>query len=130
MKGEIMVLSLASLVGSPLELVTLAAMAAAGQMTGKAMTYWAVRGGLTLGADAHSEKLERWRGRFQRTPKRSFALVFVSAVAGVPPFYLITLLAGALKLPFAPFAALGACGRLLHFGAVVFAPGLLRGVMG
>lgn len=51
-------------------------------------------------------------------------LVFISAVFGVPPFYVITILAGVFRLRFGRFVAIGICGRLLHFGALVSIPHL------
>jgi membrane protein YqaA with SNARE-associated domain len=128
MNGEVMVISLAAFLRSGVDLATLTVVAAAGQMTGKALTYWAVREGLAPKVDGQTERMERWRRRFEQAPRRSLALMLVSAVTGVPPFYLITILAGALRVPFGKFLIVGVCGRLLHFGAVVFAPTLARGI--
>jgi membrane protein YqaA with SNARE-associated domain len=127
--GEVIVISLAAFLRSGVDLTTLAVVAAAGQMTGKALTYWAAREGLAPKPDRQSERIARWRRRFEEAPRRSLALMLVSAVAGVPPFYLITILAGALRVPFGRFLIVGTCGRLLHFGAVVFAPTLARGLL-
>lgn len=126
MNGEVMVISLAALLRSRVDL-TMAVVATAGQMTGKALTYWAVREGLALKPDEQSERIARWRRRFVQSPRHSLALMLVSAVAGVPPFYSTTILAGALRVPFGRFLIVGSCGRLLHFGAVVFTPALLKG---
>jgi membrane protein YqaA with SNARE-associated domain len=51
-------------------------------------------------------------------------LVFISSALGIPPFYVITILAGAVRLRFGRFIAVGACGRVLRFGALILVPQL------
>ena len=53
------------------------------------------------------------------------AVVFASAVTGCPPFYLVSVAAGALPFPLARFLVVGALGRLLRFAAVVAVPRLI-----
>lgn len=123
--GEVMVLALAAAVAAERDLVGLALAAAAGQMTGKAVMYWAARGGATLPGARVATQLDIWRARFEERPGQSLGLMCVSAFAGVPPFYLMTLVAGALRFPFAVFLAIGIAGRFLHFLAVVLVPRLV-----
>ena len=47
-------------------------------------------------------------------------LVFLSSASGLPPFYVISTLAGALRVSFAAFILVGTAGRFLRFAAVGF----------
>lgn len=120
--GEIMLLSLTVFARSPVHLAGLVLMASAGQMTGKCILYWAGRGAIPIKSGRIAKALDSWRGRFERSLKKSMGLVFVSAVSGIPPFYVITILSGAFRLRFSSFMAIGACGRLVHFGMLVMVP--------
>ncbi len=56
------------------------------------------------------------------SPSKLLMLVFISSAVGIAPFYAITILAGAFRIKFAPFLGVGACGRLVRFGLLVFVP--------
>jgi membrane protein YqaA with SNARE-associated domain len=122
--GELAVLSLAALVDSPADLASLALVASAGQMTGKSVLYWAARGAAKQ-PRIQATRLERWRLRFERHPLSAIVIMLVSATIGVPPFYLLTLVAGAMKMNFGGFLAVGTCGRVVHFMLIVFVPHLV-----
>jgi membrane protein YqaA with SNARE-associated domain len=68
--------------------------------------------------------LTSWRERFERSSPKPMGLVFISSAVGIPPFYVITIFAGALRLQFGRFIAVGACGRILRFGVLVLVPQL------
>ena len=53
------------------------------------------------------------------------AVVFLSALVGFPPFFVVSLAAGALGVEFRRFFAAGAIGRLVHFTVVACIPELL-----
>ena len=53
------------------------------------------------------------RARAWRGPIEVF--VFVSAVVGIPPFYIVSLLGGALELSVTRFIVVGCAGRLIRF---------------
>ena len=99
-----------------------ALLASAGQMVGKCILYWAGRGAIPMKKGRLAKLMHSWRGRFERSPKKTMSLVFVSAVSGIPPFYVITILSGAFRLRFGSFLTIGACGRLLHFGVIALIP--------
>ena len=120
--GEILLLSLTALARSPSDLVGLVLAASAGQMAGKCGLYWAGRGAGRLQTPRIRGIVSRWKERFEQNPARMLMLVFVSSAVGIPPFYVITVLAGALRLKFAPFIGVGACGRLVRFGLLVSVP--------
>ncbi len=126
--GEIIVLSLAVLLRSPLDLAVLALVAAAGQTAGKCVLYWL---GFQTGRlkVARSRRLERWRERLRGQRLRALGLVFVSSALGVPPLYLTTIAAGTVGMAFPRFISAAACGRVVRFAAVVFCPQIVMGVV-
>jgi membrane protein YqaA with SNARE-associated domain len=50
--------------------------------------------------------------------------MLLSAVFGLPPFYLVSIAAGMLGVAFGRFLAIGIVGRLIHFGTIAFVPHL------
>jgi membrane protein YqaA with SNARE-associated domain len=120
--GELALLSLTVFARSHVHLAGLVFMASAGQMAGKCILYWAGRGAIPIKSGRIAKALNSWRGQFERSSRKTMGLVFVSAVSGIPPFYVITILSGAFRLRFSRFMAIGACGRLVHFGMLVIVP--------
>jgi len=45
---------------------------------------------------------------------------------GFPPFYIVSVVAGALRMSFAAFLTVGGLGRLAHFGLLAAAPHLAQ----
>jgi membrane protein YqaA with SNARE-associated domain len=120
--GEVLMISLSAVTHSPVRLAGLVFLASAGQMTGKCILYWAGRGALPMKKGRMAEAVNCWRARLERSSKKAMGVLFVSAIFGIPPFYVMSILSGTLRLPFSQFLAIGACGRLLHFGTVVLIP--------
>ncbi len=120
--GEVLLLSLAALVRTPFPLIALVLLASAGQMAGKCVLYWAGRGVVPLRSGRIGKTMTSWKERFERSSSRPMGLVFVSSALGIPPFYVITVLAGAFRLRFGRFIAVGTCGRLVRFGVLVLVP--------
>ncbi len=127
--GEAIVLSLAALLQSPLDLALLAIVAAAGQMVGKCVLYCAGAQAGRLKA-TRGGRAERWRTRLNGGRVRTFGLVFLSSAVGIPPLYLTTLAAGAVRMAFPRFLGAAAGGRLVRFGALVFCPHLVMRLFG
>jgi membrane protein YqaA with SNARE-associated domain len=122
--GEVLLLSLSIFARSPLQVVLLVVLATSGQIIGKCVLYWAGRGVIPIGSGRIGKILSSWRDRFSRSSVKPMWLVFISAASGIPPFYVITVLAGAFRLKFPQFIAVGACGRLIHFGVLALLPQL------
>ena len=100
--------------------------AALGQMLGKVVWYYLGANALSWGwirrkmeAPKAKERLERWRARTQERPGVAGFLVFVSAASGFPPFAILSVLAGQLRMAVAAFFALGLVGRWLRFASVL-----------
>jgi membrane protein YqaA with SNARE-associated domain len=91
-------------------------------MVGKCALYWAGRGVVPLQSNRIRLTMASWKERFDSSPSKLLALVFVSSALGIPPFYVITVLAGAFHVRFGRFISVGMCGRLVRFGLLVFIP--------
>jgi len=120
--GEVILLSLTALAHSHWSRVFLVLSASAGQMAGKCVLYWAGKGIIPLKSCRLKEIVAAWKSRIEQSPAKLLSLVFVSSAVGIPPFYVITILAGALRVRFGPFFTLGTCGRLVRFGVLAFLP--------
>jgi membrane protein YqaA with SNARE-associated domain len=110
--------------------------AAFGQMIGKVVWYYLGATSLDWGwvrkrmdTPKAVARLERWRIRTHERPVLTGALVFVSAFSGFPPFAVVAVLAGQLRMQLALFFALGLAGRWLRFTAVLGGAGWLAGLL-
>lgn len=100
--------------------------AALGQMFGKLVWYYLGASSLSwawvqrrIETPKAQARLEKWRTRTQERPVLTGALVFVSAASGFPPFAILAVLAGQLRMHLALFFVLGLAGRWLRFAAVL-----------
>ena len=96
--------------------------AALGQMVAKGLLFLGGRGLVSLPLRVRDRALAV-SGRLGT--RRPPALVFTSALTGLPPFYVVSVAAGMLGFRPGPFLLAGLAGRLLRFGAVFALPGLL-----
>lgn len=104
----------------------LAIVAALGQMVGKVIWYQVGRSSLNWRWVRRKTESTKWQGRFETWQRRTRGnawiaglLVFVSAAVGLPPFAIIAVLAGQLRVPFVLFVLTGFAGRVLRFAAVL-----------
>ena len=101
-----------------------------GQMASKIVVYFAGRGVLKLPLSPHYErKLAEVRERMEKHRAREGVLIFTSAVAGIPPFYVVSIIAGLLKFDVVRFFSLGCVGRLIRFAALVAFPQLAKSLL-
>jgi membrane protein YqaA with SNARE-associated domain len=119
--AELLMLSAVPLAGTPVQLAWFVVLVTLGQMVGKSVMYW-----ISRSAGHRVPKLEaavaRWRRRFEGRPATALGITLVSSAVGFPPFYLISIAAGALKVAFTPFLIVGTIGRLIHFAVVAAIP--------
>jgi membrane protein YqaA with SNARE-associated domain len=127
--AEVIVLSLPALASSRWALLVLVLVATAGQMTGKLVIYWAGRGGARMPSPKVAAALDTWAPRFSAGGGRAAGLIVLSSAVGIPPFFVTTLLAGAVRMDMTTFLVAGTCGRIMRFGTLVLAPGLLAQAM-
>lgn len=100
-----------------------------GQVIGKIALYYAGTGALKIPGKRLQGALQKMNTQMQERPHMGNALVFVSATAGLPPYYLVTLAAGAAKMNLPMFLVVSLVGRLIRFTIVVAVPQLAREVV-
>ncbi len=104
-------------IGIPL----VASVSAVGQMTSKtalfAIARWAPS---RLGGKARAA-LDRASGAVAKRGGAATSIVFTSAFTGVPPFYGMSLAAGALGMRLRSFVLTGSAGRLVRFALIAWA---------
>lgn len=101
-----------------------------GQMTAKAAMYLAGRGVLSLPMGKHKERLDAAGQRLQASRAGPGSFIFLSASTGFPPFYVISIVSGTLRIPFPVFFFPGFAGRLIRFAALVLFPQAIKGLGG
>jgi len=117
--GEIFLVGVVLLSGKLWPAIALALLVAIGQMIAKIILYKAAHSATGLGKDSRlGRKIEAARAKLDKWREKPLAITFISAVTGLPPFYLITLLAGALGVRFRTFFILGIIGRVIRFVAL------------
>lgn len=110
-------------------LVAQVLVAAAGQMVGKSCFFVGGRTAFTRWTRRKkprrargSQRLGRLVARAARQRAAAAVTVFVSAVTGLPPFALVSALAGAWRLRLSSFLVLGLAGRSARFAGVLLVP--------
>jgi membrane protein YqaA with SNARE-associated domain len=128
MNSELFLLYLGS-VATDSQMPALVLLATLGQMSAKVLLYYGGCGVLKLPAGKARERIEALRARLSRGRSAAGGLTFVSALTGLPSFYAISVIAGTLGWPFSRFVLWGTTGRLLRFSALLFLPGLVKGIL-
>ena len=119
-----------SAASSPAVLLPLILAATAGQMVAKSLMYLAGRGILNLPLGRYRAHLDGAGRRLASSRLGAAPFVGLSGLVGLPPFYITSILAGSLRLPFFwVFLAPGAGGRMIRFGLVALFPQLLKSVL-
>lgn len=92
---------------------------AAAQMVSKAVVYAFAR----LAPHRLPERARRLLARAERLRQRRHlvaVLVVSGALVAVPPFYLVTIASGVLRIPFVLFALLGLAGTSVRYGVLAW----------
>jgi membrane protein YqaA with SNARE-associated domain len=109
-------------------LLALVAAAAAGQMIGKSCFFLGGRRALAWNEGRSRRpriRLPRFVNRMTHRPPIAAATVFVSAATGVPPFAVVSPLAGGWRLRLSSFLVMGFAGKSARFACLVLLPGAL-----
>jgi membrane protein YqaA with SNARE-associated domain len=125
---ELLVLGIAALAPGEHGIV-LVLVATIGTMIGKTILYLAGRGALKLPIRGR-DRIDRYLAKARERQGMADGVLFASAAAGLPPFYIVTVASGAVGFSLPRFWIVGFAGRLLRFTAVVYAPHLIRGLVG
>jgi membrane protein YqaA with SNARE-associated domain len=131
---EVYLVGLAA-VSTPAHVWLLALVAGAGQMLGKLAWYYLGANALRWGwirrkveKPKAQAKLELWRRRTADRPVFGAMLVLVSAFSGFPPFAVVAVLAGQLRMNVALFAGVGLLGRTVRFAGFLGGAGWMTGL--
>lgn len=111
-------------------LVAMAVAAGAGQTLGKLPYYYVGRGSISLPwfqrrartPGKWAARAERWRTRAEERPLWGMGLLGVSSLVSVPPFMVVSVLAGVVRIGPVWFCAITFLTRTARFLVVVFAP--------
>ena len=110
--------------------------AAFGQMVGKLIWFYLGARSLSwawvrrrIETPKAEERLETWRRRTHERPVITGGLVLISAFSGFPPFAILAVLAGQLRMSITLFFVLGLVGRWLRFTAVLGGAEWLAGLL-
>ena len=55
--------------------------------------------------------------------------LLASALVGVPPFYVVSIIAGTMKIKVWQFFSIGFMGRLIRFSILLFLPQIVAGIL-
>lgn len=113
--AELYLIGVAIATNDPWLAVILGLIVALGQMIGKALIYQASRGASNFAAKKRAGSIHRARALVERWRDKPLILTFVSATAGLPPFFIVSILAGLLEIRFRSFLILGFAGRSVRF---------------
>ena len=117
--GELFLIGVVLITGQLWPAIALALLVAVGQMIAKFILFKGVARASEAGRETRfGTKLAKARARVEKWKDKPYALTFISAITGLPPFYLVTLIAGALGVRFRTFMLLGIIGRVIRFVAL------------
>lgn len=119
----------AAALAPPSMAVPLVLAATIGQMAGKVVMYFAGTGAVKLPGKRIQAALEGMNTTLRDRPRSGGALVFASAAAGFPPFFIVTVAAGAARMNLVSFVILGFLGRLIRFAVIVALPQLAKDLL-
>jgi SAM-dependent methyltransferase len=108
----------------PSLLVVVIVVATVGQMASK----WVLYAGSCRAADAlrpgRRVAVDKAMARLSGTRRRQLLTVFLSAAAGLPPFYVVTVAWGVARLCLTDFVIAGTIGRAARFTVIMLPPNL------
>ncbi len=111
----------------PEELALLAGIATVGHQIAKTVTYYAGAGALALPGgrmQARIDAARRWLDRWSHRPRW---ILFASATIGLPPLYVLGLVARPLMgMAFSTFTVISIAGRIARYAVLVVAGHYLR----
>ena len=109
---------------APAAIWPLILIATCGQLISKTLVYLAGRGVIRFPLKRHEKKMDTVKEKFDRWKNGPYLFIFISAFAGIPPFYAVTFFAGLIRLNLIKFLIFGFLGRFLRFALAVQLPQL------
>lgn len=96
-----------------------------GQVLAKTVIFLAGAGAADLTRLRASERVARVTAWIEQRRKYLVVVIFTSALAGLPPFYIMSVAAGAVRAPLAMFVSVSFIGRFLRFLLLYEIPGVV-----
>jgi membrane protein YqaA with SNARE-associated domain len=124
--AEAFLIIISSALLSKSQLLMVTALASLGQMAAKCTMYFVARRSFKHPPQKYEDKLARARTKLEGWRYGAGFFVFVSSSTGFPPFYVVSIMAGMLKLNFVTFLVFGLTGRFIRFGITLLFPQLLK----
>jgi membrane protein YqaA with SNARE-associated domain len=117
---EVFLIGATALGAEPRVLPVLIAIAAVGHQIAKTITYYAGAGLFQLPRGRMRERIDAAKARIDRWNRRPRLILFVAAVTGLPPLWLLGYIAQPLmKMDIATFTAISFIGRVLRYCVLV-----------
>ena len=129
---ELFLLAVGALTRNPWHLLAVALLTALGQLLSKMLLYASGRG--MLPSQLHGRllrtrgllRLGKLRDRLASYKGSTGWMLFVSAVVGLPPSYLYSIVCGMMGMGLVLFTALSAAGFVIRFVGLVYVPHLVQ----
>jgi membrane protein YqaA with SNARE-associated domain len=121
---EPLLLAVAASVPAPF-LLPVVVLATVGHMAAKTLLYMGGHHAERAVPERRRATLRRVRALVSRHRSARCLTVLVSAFTGTPPFYLVTICCGALRIPLSDYLVAGTIGRGLRFAAFTLLPRFL-----
>lgn len=106
--------------------IPLVVAASVGQMVGKLVMFYAARGALHLRNERLQRAIATVHARYTNKAAVGDVVLLSSSSLGFPPFYIVSVAAGVLRVSAWRFTIIGLIGRLARFGVIVLAPQLIK----
>jgi membrane protein YqaA with SNARE-associated domain len=114
-----LLLVVTTMIASPAPLPAVVVLAAAGQMVAKVLLFYAARGAIAVPTGRYKVAIEKARTKVEAWRGKPKWVLWASSTLGLPPFYVISLLAGVLDIRLRTFCMIGMAGRVMRFGVIV-----------
>lgn len=127
--AELYLVSISPLLSDSLvQLITIVLLATLGQMVAKSLMFFASQGAVTISTKKQPSqaKIDQVRQKMQKWGNQSNWFIFISGWSGFPPFFIVSIVSGMLKLKFVNFFMFGSAGRFIRFSLCVGLPQLLK----
>lgn len=113
----------------PPTLISIVLLSAVIHIAAKTLIYLTGRGVLNLPLKKYEAKLDPVRERLDRWKASPMLFILLSASTGMPPFYLVSIMAGMLKYNYTAYAICGFIGLLIRFTLIVTVPQIVKGFL-
>ncbi len=98
-------------------------------LSGKMLLYYIGRGSLKLNLFDLEKRIESAQAKYKMVRIGSLWTLLASALVGMPPFYVVTIVSGTMKIKVWQFFSIGFMGRLIRFSVILFLPQIVAGIL-